>query len=97
MTVKLEIMDYRNQRYDTGVEIDLDKLKFMLVEVVSGDEILMPYFGQGKPERLDAMDFADDTRVLSYEDGSYIVDKSNFEAWSKREDTYEFLFAWGNE
>ena len=76
--MKAVVYDYCNR--PTECELEDKPIKFLLVEVVSGDEILVVCYKDGTKESYDSSRY----RCMDFRDGRYIVDdKKGIEKWLK--------------
>ena len=63
----------------TEIKIRESEVRFLIVKVLSGDEVVTAYYEDGKREDFDSSY----NRVINYFDGDYSVDKKDIEAWAK--------------
>ena len=87
--MNLIIMNFNDERYDTGIALDL--INEVDVSVISGDESIIVLRNDGKINKIDAAEIADKPRFKDYFDGSYIVYKEELPRWNKRTDSYEWI------
>lgn len=72
--IKTKIYDYDNR----AKEIELrDDLKRLVVQVITGDEVIWAYYKDGTTESFDSSD----CRTDDFDDGLYIVDIDKLDAW----------------
>lgn len=94
--MKLNLMNYLDETFD--VEIDGEVLQ-IYVEVVTGDEILEVLYKdrEGKicRETFDSANFADDPRMMDFDDGEYEVPLDKVEKWMTRGCSYDM--SWDEE
>lgn len=79
--MKMKIYDYDDKVKD--VEIPDDKhIKYIVVNIVSGDETGYVTFDEDEFVDFDASNFdASNNRVRVFDDGGYIVDGDNIQKW----------------
>ena len=87
--MNLTVMNFDNERYDTGIPID--QVNEVDVTVVSGDEIIVVLHKSGKISKIDAADLGHMPRTMHFYDGSYIVFKEEINEWNRRSDTYSWI------
>lgn len=76
--MKAVIYDYYNRL--TECDLGNKPIKYLLVEVVSGDEILVVCYKDGTKKSYDSSHI----RCMDFRDGTYIVDgKKSIEKWLK--------------
>lgn len=85
MNVKIHSFD---DVYDTDVL--LDDVNMIYVSVVSGDEIMNVYLNNGESVHLDASDFSNCERQMSFFNGSYVVLNDDLQNWNNRTDSYDW-------
>ena len=64
---------------DTEIKIRESEVRFLIVKVLSGDEVVTAYYEDGKREDFDSSI----SRVINHFEGEYFVDKKDIEAWAK--------------
>lgn len=84
------IFDYENKSYDT--EIPLNDVQEIMVDVVSGDEILH-ITGKQNKSRIDAVSYSGKNRLVDFYDGSYVVTEDQLKEWNKRTDSYDWVYS----
>ena len=90
----INIMDFDKKKYETNV--DVNDVEFIVVKVLSGDEVLTVYRRAGKVSQFDAADFSGNDRLMGFYDGQYVLkDKSKILEWLNRGDTYEWFWEEG--
>jgi hypothetical protein len=89
--MKVSIMDYDGEQ--TNVKLDIDKVERIVVEIVTGDEILQVYYQDGTCSYFESSD----CRMADYYDYSYtLYDTSrginlfNNPRWLNRKNSYDF-------
>lgn len=87
--MKLKVMAYTGELFET--DIDMADIDSMIVEVVTGDEVVTVNLKDGTQRRIDADELSGYGRAEDDIDGSYGVHPSDFEEWAKRETTSEWL------
>lgn len=93
--MKLEVMDYMNQRFETDVE--LENVGSLIVQVITGDEVVTVVAKDGTYQTIDASDLANDPRIVNRNDGIYAVHPEDFEAWMERKTTYKWIKPWESD
>lgn len=89
----LEIMDYNDEKIKTKINLDkLDEILLIIIEVVSGDELISVIYQNGEYERFNS----NYRRIMNFYEGGYILyskkEKINrIEEFLKRKDSYELL------
>lgn len=87
---KMKILNYANMIFET--DIDLDEIKEVEVEIISGDEVISVHLKDGTIEQIDADNIGFDQRCVDFYDGYYkIKGKKKLEEWNERIDTYSYL------
>lgn len=87
--MKLKVMAYTGELFET--DIDMADIDSMIVEVVSGDEVVTVNLKDGTQKQIDADELSGYGRTKDDFDGSYGVHPSDFEEWAKRKETYEWF------
>ena len=85
--MNVKIMNYTGKSFDTGVPAD--EVKELFITIVSGDEIATIRTMDGKVHMIDSADLANNARRNNFYDGCYQVCKDEYDAWSKRIDSYD--------
>lgn len=76
--MKAVIYDYAGNK--KVCDLGNDSIRELMVEVVSGDEVLWVQYENGKRKRFDSSE----TRFMSFADGTYwLSDKKAIEKWLK--------------
>lgn len=92
--MNINIMDYDDNSYDTGIPVE--DVKTVFVTVVSGDEILHIIKNDGETVALDAMDFTDDIRRMCFLDEQYVLNTTaDITEWMKRKNSYDYDYVTG--
>ena len=86
--MNLIIMDHKEERYDTGIPLDI--VNEIDAVIISGDENLVVLQSTGKISHFDASDFNGNPRIVSLYDGRYIVHKEDVAEWNDRSSTSEW-------
>lgn len=73
----LNIYGFDNTKFN--YEIDFEKVKYLIVSVISGDEIVDVYFNTGEKSTFDPM-FS--KRICDSFDGTYLVEKDAIKLWN---------------
>lgn len=87
--MKLMVMAYTNELFETN--IDMADIDSMIVEVVTGDEVVTVNLKNGTQKQIDADELSGYGRASDYFDGSYGVHPEDFEKWISRKSTYDML------
>ena len=88
MNDTLKIYDYRDYLFDT--KVPLSEIEEIDVTIISGDEIVSIITTSGNAKTFDAAFLAKNPRLLSFYDGSYIVNKEKIPEWINRTDSYDW-------
>lgn len=95
----LILKDYTYENYDTGFSLDdiEDKINYILIKVVSGDEIAEILYFSGKRITYDSGELAQNARIIPFFDGEYYLydyyNKINhIEEFNKRKNSYDLLW-----
>lgn len=88
--MKLNLMNYDGEMFDVEIDGEVEQI---FVEVVTGDEILEVLYKdkEGKicREKFDSADFADNPRMMDFDDGEYEVPLDKVEKWMTRRNPYD--------
>lgn len=88
--MKLNLMNYDSETFDVEIDGEVEQI---FVQVVTGDEILEVLYKdkEGKicREKFDSADFADNPRMMDFNDGEYEVPLDKVEKWMTRGDSYD--------
>ena len=86
----VKIMDFENERFDTGIKIDeVDRVE---VVVVTGDEILMIWMKDGSSISTDVdEDYSHKHRGIDFYDGHYTVKSEDLLKWNNRKTSYSYF------
>ena len=76
--------DYTHTKKMTGIMSD--DVELIMVQILSGDEILRIILKDGTIRHFDSCPGG---RITGYEDGEYYVRPDQFEKWFKRTDSYD--------
>lgn len=76
-------IDYQRTKKMSGVMTD--DVELIMVEVLSGDEVLRILLKDGSIVHFDSCPGG---RLVGYEDGEYLVYPNQFEKWLKRTSSY---------
>lgn len=85
--MKLMVMAYTDELFET--DIDMADIDSMIVEVVTGDEVVTVNLKDGTQKQIDADELSGYGRAEDYFDGSYGVHPEDFEKWMSRTSTYD--------
>ena len=83
----LFLMDYKNNKWDTGILED--EVKRIDIQVISGDEVADVYFGNAV-HRIDVSELNKIPRLYDYFDMGYSIDGNQISEWNRRKDTYDW-------
>lgn len=87
--MKLKVMAYNGELFETDIEMaDIDS---MIVEVVTGDEIVTVNLKDGTQKQIDADQLSGYGRLNDHFDGSYGVHPEDFEKWMSRTSTSDMF------
>ena len=73
--MKTTIYDYDNKPHE--VELKDDAIKYIMVTVISGDEVIEVYYKDGSCEKFDSSN----NRQIDYFDGVYLVSEEDIKKW----------------
>lgn len=88
MNDTLKIYDYKDNLFDT--KIPLSEIEEIDVTIISGDEIVSVTTTSGNVRTFDAALLAKNPRMMSFYDGSYVVNKEKIPEWINRTDSYDW-------
>lgn len=90
----IKIYNYNDELFDTGIPTsDFSKISKLLVEVISGDEVLTVFYKDGGVKSFDAADLSNEKRESDdFDNKYYITTKSEFNKWLMREESLDYAF-----
>ena len=83
----LFLMDYKNNKWDTG--ISEDEVKRIDIQVISGDEVADVYF-RNAVHKIDVSELNKIPRLYDFYDMGYSIDGNQISEWNRRKDTYDW-------
>lgn len=97
--MKIKIYDYDDYPFTVDIG-ELEEIKELDVDVITGDEILTVWYTDGTIARFDSSR----TRMLAFFDGCYVVENNQIEEWanfkfdSERQTPYAYQrMSWAQE
>lgn len=93
----LTIMDFADRKVETEIDLSrLDEIESIYIDVVSGDEIAIVYYKDGRTRSFDS---AEGTRIVDFEDGSYLLYDcdmgiNRIKEFERRDDSYDVTMLW---
>lgn len=96
--MKIKVLDYNGNVYEYDI-CETEDLAFLLVKVVTGDEIIEVYekdkkWGDGR--KVELFDPAHKERDADFLDAVYLVYPEDIELWNSRTNTYCYKTYAGN-
>lgn len=88
MMNKVKILDYENNIYET--DVDIEDVNFIIVTVISGDEILSIFTKDDKTINIDSAMLSGNFRFMDLYDYQYIVPTSDLAEWNERKNVYDW-------
>ena len=88
--MNINIFSYSGHKYH--IETPRDDIDFIVVNIISGDEVLSIYYKDRSYETYDAVNFAleSDQRLLGFHDGSYVVFQDQIDKWNNRKNAQDW-------
>lgn len=92
--MKIEIMNYRNDKVPVTIE-NFNNVVRLIIEVISGDEILHILYKDYTQEEYDSCYMLNDFRINGFYDGEYVIYDTTknidyIDSWSKRKSSYDY-------
>lgn len=88
MMNKVKILDYENNIYET--DVDIEEVNFIIVTVLSGDEVLSIFTKDDKTINVDSAMLSGNFRFQDLYDYQYIVPTSDLAEWNERKNVYDW-------
>lgn len=86
---KVFLFNYKKKKFYT--DISFDDVSEILVEILSGDEILTFAMKDGQTITIDSAELACDLRTEDLDRETYIITEKDFEKWNTRKDSQWWL------
>lgn len=84
--MKIKVFDYTNEYKEHEIP---DEVTHLVVEVVTGDEIITPYINDKALKTIDGGEGSG--RIIDFYDGIYTVKRDGIEEWNERTRSYQFF------
>ena len=93
---EIEIMNYAGKKVPVEIK-NFNNVVKLIIEIVSGDEILHVLYKDYIEETYDSCYMLDDFRIMDFFDDKYTIyditkNINCIDSWSKRKDSYDYSF-----